>query len=135
MSELTDIRQGIADALSAGLTGVQVSAYILASPSTPSVSVFPSSVDFHQAMGNGLAFWNFTVRALVSLSTDIGAQQLLDGWMGENGSGVKAAIEADPTLGGVCDHLTVTGVSNYQSYVLAGGQQVIGADWNVQVYL
>lgn len=133
MSELTDIRQGLADALTAALDGVQVSAYILANPTPPSVSVFPSQVSFHEAMANGMEEWTFTVRALVSLSTDIGAQQLLDGWMGTNGTGVKAALEADRTLGGICDDLIVRSVGNYQSYVLAGGQQVIGADWTVDV--
>lgn len=135
MSELTQIRQALADALTVGLgSGFQVSAYLLSNPTYPSVQMFPSDIQFHQASQNGLAFWRFTIRVLFSLSTDIGAQQNLDALMGENSSGVKAAVEADPTLAGACDNLIVRTVGNYQTYVSAGGQQILAADWTVEIY-
>ena len=135
MSELTAIRQGLADALSTGLgDGYQVSPWLLASPTYPTVQIMPGEITYHQAMADGLTFWGFTVRVLLSLSSDIGAQQTLDSLMGENSSGVKAAIEEDPTLGGVCDDLIVRTVGNYQTYVTANGGHIIGADWTVEVW-
>lgn len=123
-------------ALDEGLGGgFQVSAYILADPTPPSVHVFPSEGQFHRAMQDGLEFLQFTVRALVSLDSDIGGQQNLLAIMGTNSGGVKAALEADKTLGGVCDRLQVAGWGNYQPYVKADGTQLIGADWTVDVYL
>lgn len=136
MSELTAIRTALAAALSAGLgEGFQVSAYRLAAPTYPSVEVWPDSITYHQAMSNGLAFWTFTVRAYTGITTDIGAQQDLDALLGENGSGVKAAIETDRTLGGVCNRVTVRSAGNYQTYVTADGGQLVGADWTVEVLL
>ena len=136
MSEVTDIRQALADAISAGLgEGYQVSPWRLSNPTYPSVQIWPGDIAYHKSMSDGLAFWNFNVRVLVGLTSDIGAQQTLDSLMGENGTGVKAAVEADRTLGGACDKATVRGAGNYETYATTSGTQLIGADWTVEVLL
>jgi hypothetical protein len=135
MSEVTTIREALAAALNAGLgEGYQVNAYILANPTPPSLSVFPSEVLYHHTFGATNSAYTFTVRALVALSSDIGAQQNLDALMGNNGGGVKASLEADVTLGGVCSSVKVESAGNYQPYVTDGGSQVVGVDWTVEVY-
>lgn len=134
MSELGDIREGMAAALNAHLgAGVQVSAWRLTSQIYPSVEVFPAAIEYHQTMQNGHANWPMKVRAYVALTTDIGAQQDLDDFMAVTGArSIKQALESDPTLGGACDDLIVHGTEEPQEYV-KDGAPLLGVDWNVEV--
>lgn len=135
MTELTQIRQGLADALSASLgEAFQISPWLLSNPTPPSVQIAPLEIAYHQAMGNGHATWTFRVRVLLPLSTDIGAQQTMDELLGVTGTSlIKEALEAEPTLGGACDDLIVRGADNYQTYVSDNGE-MLGADWAVEVW-
>ena len=106
MSSLADIRMGIAANLGTLPCGVQVSAYVLANPTPPAIWVRPSSdtaVEYGQAMNGGSENWYMTVFGFVGAVSDIGAQKLLDEWIGTGtAASVVDAIEADKTLGGAC---------------------------------
>jgi hypothetical protein len=130
---LTQIREGIAANL-AVLDGCQVSAYMLSNPTPPTIHVYPAEIDYDLAMGRGLDKWTFTVQAFVALSTDIGAQVKLDAFLAPSGSqSVKAAIEADGTLGGIVADTTVVSCTGYRVYARDGGGPVLGAEWQVDV--
>lgn len=136
MSELGDIRAGMAAALNSHLgEGVQVSAWRLTSFHTPCVEVFPGTVTYHRAMQNGHADWSMTVRAYVAFTTDIGAQQDMDDFMAVTGArSIKEALETDRTLGGVCQRVTVRGTDPPEEYVSrSDGSPLLGVDFNVEV--
>lgn len=132
MADLAAIRAGLAARL-ATIEGLQQSAYVLAQPTPPAVEVMPGPIDYDLAMGRGLDRRNFTVRAFVGLTGDIGAQKLLDKLLAKDGpQSIKAAIESDPTLGGVVDDLHVRRNTGYRVFV-KGSDQVLGSEWEIEV--
>lgn len=128
------LREGIADALRV-VPDVQVSPRWLSNPQTPAVHVYPGEIDYHRAMQNGSVDWLLIVEGFVALVTDEGAQEVLDRMIEDEGAySVKAAIEADPTLGGVCDHLTVTRTYDYGPRLMPDNVNVVLAcKWDVEV--
>ncbi len=129
------IRSALADALRT-IPGLQASPYILSNPTPPSAHVRRGTVVYDQAMQGGVHLWTFTVQAFVALSSDIGASQLLDKYLSPTGSSsVKAAIEADTSLGGVVADLHVTEATGEQLFVRDQGGQVLGSEWTVMVWL
>ena len=101
MTPVADIRTALAEALSA-ITNIQVSPYVLSQPTPPGVQVMPGRVEYGETMGVGRAAWVFVIQAFVNYTANIGTQILLDQFM--DGSGprsVRAALRANPTLGGI----------------------------------
>jgi hypothetical protein len=85
-------------------------------------------------MGRGLDYANFTVQAVVSRQDGEGAQKLLDRLM-ENIApySVKAAIEADLHLGGLCDDCSATEASGVQIVTPPQGGEFLLVEWTVQI--
>lgn len=138
MPTLAQIREGLAANLEAGVADVQVSAYLLSRTTAPSLQVSgPQEVDFDEAFGRGLDRWTLTVWALAGAATDKGAQKRLDAMIDPSGAGsVKAAVEADTTLGGIVDDLRVETCSGYTMYALNDATQLyLGAQWRVAIYM
>lgn len=134
MATAAAIREGIAANL-APIPNMQISAYLLGSPTPPAIEIVPDGVTYDLALARGLDEWKFVVRAFVGFTSDIGAQKRLDLMLASSGSNsVKAAIESAPTLGGACDDLRVTAVSGYRQWARDGGNPVIGAEWQVEVF-
>ncbi len=137
MSVLADIRAGLAENLQAGVSGAQISAYLLANPTTPCLWVTVAQdivVEYHQTMQDGAETWHLLVQGYVSGVADIGAQKQLDEWIAVTGTNsVKAAIEQDKTLDGTCDDVLVRECRAYTKYVLPSGAEVLGAEWDVEV--
>lgn len=74
-----------------------------------------------------------TMRVLTSRAEDQAGQELLDAFLATAGpTSIKAAIEADPTLGGECSDLAVTGWSGYELYDVAG-TEYYGAELTVEI--
>lgn len=140
MANLQDIRAGIAANLTAHLdlaplTGCQISPYMLSAPTTPTVQVMgPDLITYHRAMADGVNEWTLIVQAFVGLISDQGAQQVLDRMLDTTGAAsVKAAIEADGTLGGAAFSTTVVSSSGYRQYQLGGQADVLGCEWSIQI--
>lgn len=131
---MRDLREAMLQAL-AGIPEVQVSAYVLSSPVLPVVWVKPAEIEWHQAMADGHANKMMIVEALAALVTDQGSQELIDRMMADTGDySVKAALEADPTLGGVCDHLMVTRTYDYGERLTPDLQTlVMSCKWDVWI--
>jgi hypothetical protein len=135
MGKLAAIRQGIAANLAAlnGTAGVQVSAYVLAEPTPPTVQVLPAPITYDVTMARGVDEYTLTVQALAPLAADaVHAQHLLDELIDEPNS-IKSLIEADRTLGGVAHHLRVTDCSGYQVVSLEGRGPTLFCEWTVVV--
>jgi hypothetical protein len=142
---LADVRAGLVvnlNALKTGYRDMQISPYELSSPTLPVIWVKPtpgSVIEYHQTfatMSNtGQETWSFTIQAFVASGGDVAAQMLLDELLNSDGAhSLKAAVEADKTLGGACDDLIVRRVSSYQTYAsVVDGGICIGAEWIVEV--
>lgn len=134
MATLEQVSEGLATNLRT-IDGVQVSAWMLASPTPPAIHVVPPAIEYHQAMQDGFAELVFTVQAFVALGSDIGSQKRLAQMRAPSGSGsVKAAIEADQTLGGVVKGLIVRSSAEPQVLTLDGGRQLLVSDFEVAVW-
>jgi hypothetical protein len=131
---LTGLRQALAANLARLGDDIQVSAYMLASPTPPTIHLYPSEVTYDLAARRGLDMWFFTVQAFVGATSDIGAQKRLDGYIDPKGSqSVKQAIESDSYLAGQAGDVTALSCSGYRIYTREGGPPVLGAEWRIQV--
>jgi hypothetical protein len=127
------IRTGIARNL-AVIPDLQVSAYMLSNPTPPAVHVLPDTLTFDLAMRGGLHELAMMVQVFVSTTSDVGAQVLLDQYLAPTGAlSLKAAIEADRTLGGAVQDTHVQ-MFTYRQYPRPEGEPFLGADFTVQVY-
>lgn len=138
MATIAQIRTALASALNTGVSNVQVSAYQLANPVAPGLQIGLGQSSFTQSMrgasGTGHMEREFIVEAFVPMSTDVSAQKALDTLNDMVASGsVNAAIELDPTLGGVVHHAVVTESSQPQAYVRETGSALWGCQFTVRV--
>lgn len=135
---IADLRQGLATNLAA-IPEVQVSPYILSNPTPPTIWVAGLETNYDTAYGSRTTGSTYTdeyvalVQGFVALSEDIGNQMLLDNLLAASGSySVKAAIEADKTLGGACDDAWVEtatrpGLNTFLTMSL------VLAEWSVRI--
>jgi len=127
VATLSEIREGVAESLRS-IPGLQASARILTNPSLPTAYVLPGETSFHQTFGDGPSDVNLIVELQVGTYSDIGAQMRLDEFLAETGeASLKAAIEVNPTLGGLVDDLIVQGFRDYGLFQRAQGDAVLGA--------
>jgi hypothetical protein len=140
VSSLAAIRAGLVTNLNTLKTtyrDMQISPYVLSNPTLPGIWVKPtqgSVTEYHQAMRNGQETWSITVQAFVATGGDKAAQIILDELLATSGpTSVKAAIEADLTLGGATDDLIVRRCISYQEYQRADGTLALGAEWIVEI--
>lgn len=132
-----DIRDAIATALEDigdTISDLQVWSGLLANPDPPCIDVYPAD-PFHEddpeAFGDDRAS-RWTVRARAGSNDPQGQQDLLLQLMDRRGvTSVKATLEADQTLGGLSDSLSVDGPTGYR---LSDGGPLIAVLWTVLVY-
>ncbi len=128
------IRAGLATNLSA-LADCQVSPYQLDNPSPPMIQVMGlEEVLYDQAMARGLDEITVILQAFAGTPADRTAQELLDAWQtGFGGTSVKAAVEADRTLGGLVDDLQVMRSSGDRIYNLPNRSESRGCEFFVRI--
>jgi hypothetical protein len=75
-----------------------------------------NSVNYHRAMGGGDVTMEWTVFVIVGRYVDRTAFATLDGYLSYSGAtSIRAAIESDKTLGGVCQTLVLPSGANISS--------------------
>lgn len=85
----------------------------------PAAVILPDAdfpVDFHQSFGSGLTQVPWQIVLLVGRDTVQASQDLLDSYLGSGTGQTKSifdALNADQTLGGVAEHLKVSGWDSY----------------------
>jgi hypothetical protein len=80
-------------------------------------------IEFHRAMGGGDVVMTWGITAITGRWTDRTAHDLLDGYLSYSGaSSIRAALEADLTLGGVCQTLIVSSAANITALTVADAQ-------------
>lgn len=131
--DITAVFEGLA-AAAATVKGLRCHAFMPDAIVPPTFYIVEAEIQYDQAFARGMDDYNpITCRVLSSRATDRGGQQKLQAYMkGAGPLSVKAALEADRTLGGVCDSLHVTGVRGFGQYE-HGGTDYVGADWMVRV--
>lgn len=134
-TDIATMREGLARNLES-LRNVQVSAYMLASPTPPCLHIFPATVEYDEAMHRGVEFVNFTIEAFVAFGLDQGGQIRLDQMLSPSGlQSVKESVERDRTLGQMVQDLRVTRMSAYRTVQLPNqNDEALSATWLVTVY-
>lgn len=129
-----EIRQGLAESLET-IPRLNQSAYLLSQPILPQAEIEPGEIEYDQTFARGQDKYTLTIRVTVGMPSNIGAQKQLDRMLAPSGDySVKAAVEADPSLGGACEDLRVTLCTGYRVYVREGGPPALGAEWRVEVF-
>jgi hypothetical protein len=92
-------------------------------------------IRFHQTgMATGGVVMDFTVTIVVNRASERTAQDALDQYTAWSGAqSLRAAIESDRTLGGVCDDLIVTSAGNFTN-IDANDTLYLTMDFKVTVY-
>lgn len=90
------------------------------------------SITYHGAMRAGLVTHVFTVSVIVGRAAERTAQALMDTYLSYD-NGIRAAIEADTTLGGYAKTLIVEEASNITT-VDANDTTYLTVDFRVVVY-
>ncbi len=134
MADPALLRAGLAANLSS--LDMQVSPYVLSSPTPPCAYVQSGPVAYDMSFGRGHDEWTFIVFVLVGYVHDIGAQMQLDGMRRSHGpTSIKTLLESDRTLGGAAFSLGVPSVTPERIYDVEGqaAPAVLGAEWTVVV--
>lgn len=111
---------------------VQANPYAKANPSPPAFQILPPGRVFDFAVG--MDDWTFTVQAFVSFTDDEGSQMLLDSMIGDGPLSVKQLLEADRTLGGLVQNLTVRASSPGRMADTAGGGPILLVEFQLTMY-
>lgn len=130
---LTAVRSGLKTRL-ATIIGLRCYDVVPAKPELPAAIVQgPELIDFDFTMARGADRHEIPILVIVSQASDRAAQASLDGYIAGAGAGsVKAAIEADRTLGGVAHSCRVMRARNY-GFVEVGETTYLGVQFIVEV--
>ncbi len=132
---LSGVRTGLKNVLDA-VAGLNVYDYQLDAPNLPAAIVrMPATIDPRAVFGGDNWTYQIPVMLLISMIGDRSADQQLEDFLQQSGTGsVVAALSADPTLGGVCMSADVVEVTNFGYLTVRDGQEVMSCDLLVEVY-
>lgn len=131
MTRLGDLRKGLKDRLET-ISGLKAYATMPASPASPAAAVIPRSREI--ITFDGGARFRFEVWVYVNPSDLNRAQTQIDDYLSDSGANsIEAAIEADPSLGGVAESTSVLGWAQYARLVDLAGGQLLGAQIDIEV--
>jgi hypothetical protein len=126
------VRAGIATALDT-IAGLRCFDYVPDSLAPPAAVVEPLEIDYDEAMNRGCEFYRAFILVIVGRMSDRSSQDRLDAYLTESGaSSVKAALEADRTLGGACATLQVA--SSRPREVVVSGVNMIAYRFEARIY-
>jgi hypothetical protein len=133
MTTPTELREAIAEKL-ATIPGLRALPYVPATPAPPMAAVGQWTAEYDTTLARGYDTYRFTVRLFVAPVSDRASQELLDSFCASSGTNsVKAALEADQTLGGVASTCRVVRIGPAPLVIPAGNQEFIGADIEIEV--
>lgn len=115
-------------------TGLRISPYMVARPQPPQAHIVPGEISYDRAMARGIDSLVLVIQVFVAVVSETSAQKRLDAYLAPSGSdSIKAAVEADRTLGGVVADASVVSASGYRVYEIGGRAPVLGAEWTVEI--
>ena len=126
------VRAGIATALDT-IAGLRCFDYVPDSLAPPAAVVEPLEIDYDESMNSGTQFYRAFILVIVGRMSDRSSQDRLDAYLTESGaSSIKAALEADRTLGGACATLQVA--SSRPREVVVSGVNMIAYRFEARIY-
>ncbi len=128
---VSELRSALATSL-ATITGLRTYAYQPDQVNAPVAWPTLDEVAYHGAMGPGLVTYTFKVTCVVGRAAERSAQKTLDGYLSYD-AGVRAAVEADKTLGGYAQSLIVESANSIGT-VDANDTTYLYVDFRVTVY-
>jgi hypothetical protein len=130
---LSDLKQGLADRL-ATVPRLRVSPQIPEQVNPPVAVVSRAQVNYHRDMAGGTTEWTMQVQLIAGRMAERQSQRTIDAWLSWDGpASVRAAIEADGTLGGVALDTVVTDADALTTFQI-GDSEYIGVTMNVTVW-
>lgn len=130
---VSQVANGLKTALS-NISGLRTFSYQPEQENPPFGYPQLNSIDYHRAYQGGDVIMNWTIYVVVGRYLDRTAHTQLDDYLSYSGAkSVRAAIEADPTLGGVCQTLIVRSGADITS-LDAGGAQFLVIQMQVEVH-
>jgi hypothetical protein len=130
MATVSELRTALATAMGS-ISGLRTSAHVPDSPKPPIAVVMPDRIEYDLNARRGADTFFFTITVLASRADDRAAQQNLDKFL-VGANSIKAAIEADRTLGGNANTCRVTSMQSYAS-VSVGEVLYLSAQFIVEV--
>lgn len=118
----------------ATISGLRAFEYQPEQLNPPFAYVTLNTISYHGAFQGGMQEMEWTVSVVVGRWVDRKANDLLDEYASYSGErSIRAAIEADKTLGGVCDTLVVQSSASISS-LEAADADFLTIDFQVTVY-
>ena len=112
---VSQVATGLATRL-ATISGLRTSTYQPEQLNPPFAFPTLNSIQYHKAFGGGDVVMDWTVNVIVGRYVDRNAFATLDGFLSYSGAtSIRAAIEGDKTLGGVCQTLVLPSGANITS--------------------
>lgn len=112
---VSQVATGLANNL-ATISGLRTSAYQPEQLNPPFAFPTLNRIEYHRAFQGGDVVMDWTVNVIVGRYVDRNAFATLDGFLSYSGAtSIRAAIEADKTLGGVCQTLVLPSGANITS--------------------
>lgn len=131
---LSDVRAGLAAALGT-ISGLRVNENATDDPVPPCAVLSMNTLTFDSTLARGADQMEWTVTLIVGRADDRAAMRRLETWMaGSGATSVKAAIEADTTLGGRVLMARVVEFRNIGSVDRGDGSSLLVADAIVTIY-
>lgn len=130
---LSELKAGLGERL-ATIPKLRVAQQIPEQINPPIAVISRSTVTYHRDMGGGTTQWEMQVQLIAGRMADRAAQRTIDEWLSWDGpKSVRAAIEADGTLGGVALTTIVTEADALASFQI-GDSEYLGVTVSVTVY-
>jgi hypothetical protein len=131
--QFSDIREAVAKTIQDGIPGLRCAPRMV-QIHPPTAVIELDHIDYHDSMELSSAVWFVNVTVLVSMNDVEAAQKSLDAYLSPDGdASVRAALEADETLGGVVSDVTVRLADGYQPYEVSGEATYLGVRFQVEV--
>jgi hypothetical protein len=112
---VSQVASGLATRL-ATISGLRTSTYQPEQLNPPFAFPTLNSINYHRAMGGGDVVMDWTVNVVVGRYVDRNSFTILDGFLSYSGAtSIRAAIEGDKTLGGICQTLVLPSGANIMS--------------------
>lgn len=130
---LTQVRTALANQISAKITGLRTTDTVPSTINPPVAVVGPSTGTFAlyevtMPPNQYTINWTLRIYVIVSRAEQAGAQKKLDAYITPSGAlSIPAAINADPTLGGVVDFAEPVRLQRY-GLVTYNGVDYLGAE-------
>jgi hypothetical protein len=130
---VTQVMDGLQARL-ATITGLRAFSYQPDQLNPPIGFPVLNSVTYHRAFNGGDVVFNVAVIVIVGRYLDRTADALLDKYLSYSGTGsIREALEADKTLGGICQTLIVQSSANVTS-LNAGDAEFLEVRFLVEVH-